>query len=152
VPLFQDLWRNHVGRGYVCDQDEFGNQCAMRLGQAVEASGVSLASERLKRCTGYSPKFKDHVPGHIRSAQDLANVFYWKPSILGAGVKKRISKGSMDDNFDAFNRKQGIVFIMNGWGTTDHIDLWDGLTLQMKGASSSEGYRQVGREVWFWEL
>lgn len=44
--------------------------------------------------------------------------------------------------------KKGIVFIKNGWGPTDHIDVWNG-TL-MKGGSDL--YFARGTEVWFWEI
>lgn len=36
---------------------------------------------------------------------------------------------------------------MNGWGTTDHIDVWNGKT--MKGGSAD--WVNKGDEVWFWE-
>jgi hypothetical protein len=149
---FAKLWKNHVGRSYVCDQTVFGNQCAMRMGKALEDSGISLTGYGLKRCTTYSSKFKSHNPGHVRSAQDLANVFYRNPKLLGAGVRKQIFTGSIDDNLSSFKGKKGMVFIMNGWGSTDHIDLWDGTTMQMKGSSNTTSYRKRGKYTWFWEL
>jgi hypothetical protein len=149
---FQTLWKNHIGRGYVCDQTVFGNQCAMRMGKSLEDSGVSLANKALKRCSSYSTKFKHHSPGHVRSAQELANVFYRNPKLLGAGVKKLILDGSINDNMSSFTHKKGMVFIMNGWGNTDHIDLWDGYLMQMKGSSNTISYRLRGKQVWFWEL
>lgn len=149
---FSTLWKNHTGRGYVCDQDVFGNQCAMRMGKALEDSGISLVSKNLKRCSNYSKKFKNHEPGHIRSAQELANVFYHHPTLLGTGVKKLILDGTIDDNISSFKQKKGMVFIMNGWSNTDHIDLWNGILMQMKGSSDTAGYRKRGKQVWFWEL
>lgn len=149
---FSLLWKNHIGRGYVCDQSVFGNQCAMRMGKALEDSGVSLGGKNLKRCSNYSTKFKDHKPGHIRSAQELANIFYRNPTLLGAGVKKLILDGSIDDNISSFKKKKGMVFIMNGWGNTDHIDLWNGTSMQMKGSSNTTVYRKRGKQVWFWEI
>jgi len=127
---FSTLWNNHVGRDYVCDQNVFANQCAMRMGKALEDTGISLESKSLKRCSNYSTKFKDHKPGHIRSILD----------------------GSIDDNLSAFKNKKGMVFIMNGWGNTDHIDVWNGVTMRMKGASDTITYRKRGKQVWFWEL
>lgn len=123
MATFSTLWANHVGRGYVCDREIFGNQCAMRMGKALEDSGISLKGVTLKRCSGFSSKFSSHKPGHIRSAQELANVFYRKPGLLGEGVKKAIFHGSIDNNIKSFRKKRGMVFIMNGWGNTDHIDL-----------------------------
>lgn len=149
---FATIWKNHVGRAYVCDRAVFGNQCAMRMGEALEKSGVPLKGISLKRCNNYSNKFKSHKPGHIRSAQELANVFYRKPSLLGAGVKKQIFKGSMDANPASFKGKKGMVFIMNGWGNTDHIDIWDGVLMKLKGSANTAAYRKRGKQVWFWEL
>jgi hypothetical protein len=149
---FSNLWKNHVGRGYVCDQATFRNQCAMRMGESLEKSGISLKGKIVKRCTTYSSKFKDHGPGHIRSAQELANVFYRSPKLLGGKVRKQIFDGSIDDNLAALKDKKGMVFIMNGWGGTDHIDLWDGTTMQMKGSADTADYRKRGKQVWFWEL
>ncbi|HEB92361.1 MAG TPA: hypothetical protein ENI94_02625 [Gammaproteobacteria bacterium] len=124
----------------------------MRMGKALEDSGVILAGQNLKRCSDYSTIFKDHKPGHIRSAQELANVFYRNPALLGAGVKKLILDGTIDENISSFKNKKGMVFIMNGWGSTDHIDLWDGLLMKMKRTSNTVGYRKRGKQVWFWEL
>jgi len=153
VSLFANLWAKHPGGSFVCDEMVFSNQCAMRMGYALEESGISLVSENLERCSDYSMRFNDHIPGHIRSAQELANVFYWKPSLLGAAVRRKILMGSIDRNLEAFRRRQGMVFIMNGWGTTDHIDLWDGRTLGLRGAPDlASHYRLRGQQVWFWEL
>ena len=79
---FSTIWSNHVGRGYVCDQATFANQCAMRMGQALEDSNISLHKLTLKRCSHYSKKFKTHNPGHVRSAQQLANLFYRITNII----------------------------------------------------------------------
>ena len=150
---FKTLWNNHVGsRGYVCDRITFKNQCAMRMGEALENSGISLKKFSLKRCSDCSAKFKSHIPGHIRSAQELANVFYRRPSLLGAGVKKFIFSGNVNDNIGFFKNKKGMIFIMNGWDTTDHIDLWDGASMKLKGSSNTNAYRKRGKQVWFWDV
>lgn len=52
--------------------------------------------------------------------------------------------------YEDFLDKRGIVFIQNGWGGTDHIDLWNGTSCVMKGGSRD--YFSRGRAVWFWEL
>jgi hypothetical protein len=41
---------------------------------------------------------------------------------------------------------------MNSWGSPDHIDVWDGINMQMKGSSDTTDYRKRGKQVWFWEL
>ena len=123
---------------------------AMRMGKALEFSGVFLGD--LKRCNNYSSKFKDHKPGHVRSAQELANVFYRNPRLLGNTVNKKIFTGSMKDTLTSLKNKNGMVFIMNGWGSTDHIDLWNGTSMLLRGADSTPNYMAVGKQVWFWEL
>lgn len=149
---FSTIWKNHVGRRYVCDRSTFGNQCAMRMGQALEDSSVSLKKTTLKRCMHYSKKFNTHSPGHIRSAQQLANAFYRKPTLLGVGVKLKTFTGTINDNILSFKNKKGMIFIMNGWGNTDHIDIWDGIKIKMKGSSDTAGYMKRGKQVWFWEI
>lgn len=37
---------------------------------------------------------------------------------------------------------------MNGWGATDHIDIWDGKDLK----GSTPQYFSLGESVWFWKL
>lgn len=153
MPQFSTVWKNHVGsQSFPCDQLIFRNQCAIRMGQALEDSGISLTSQNLKRCKHYSSKFKSHSPGHIRSAQQLANVLYRRPLLLGAGTKMHIKDGSIRKNMNIFKRKKGVVFIMNGWGSTDHIDVWDGTSMKMKGSSNTVAYSQRGKQVWFWEM
>ncbi|MCK5889606.1 MAG: hypothetical protein KAG19_06670 [Methylococcales bacterium] len=149
---FSTLWTNHAGRAYVCDPSIFGNQCAMRMGQALEDSGIDLTNTSLRRCQHYSTRFKHHKPGHIRSAQELANVFYRKPHLLGRGVKKRIFSGCINDHLSEFKDKTGLLFIMNGWGSTDHIDLWNGITMRMRASANTADYQTKGRQVWFWEI
>lgn len=37
---------------------------------------------------------------------------------------------------------------MNGWGGTDHIDIWDGSDM----TGGSPQYFSLGEQVWFWQL
>lgn len=149
---FNILWANHPGRGLVCDEDTFGNQCAMRMGHALRKAGVNL--EGLKTCVGYDRrKFGGHAPGHVRSAQELANRFYRKPKAHALGAKSfKLMRGSIKKNIDSFKNRKGMVFIRNGWGSTDHIDVWKGNAASgtLKGGEAS--YLSKGDEVWFWEF
>lgn len=149
---FSDLWKHHPGRGYVCDTNVFANQCAMRVGVALRALNVDLSG--LKTCVGYdSSKFADHAPGHIRSAQQLANHFYRKPAAHSLGAKSfKIYEGSIGKNIAKLKDLNGMIFIMNGWGSTDHIDVWkgNGATGSLKGGYPE--YLNVGEQVWFWEF
>lgn len=150
---FHKLWRNHPGVSSVCDDTLFPNQCAMRLGSALNKTGITLAGHGLKRCSdAYPERLDDHNPGHIRSAQQLANVFYRKPKLLSPSAETEIYKGSVDNNLKQFRNRKGVLFIKNGWGSTDHIDLWHGGKLKLRGTARSATYRKKGEEVWFWEV
>lgn len=146
---FSTLWRNHAGSGYVCDQSVFANQCAMRMGQALDDSNVDFPRTGLRTCVGYNrSRFADHAPGHIRSAQQLANVFKNNPTLLGGTTTYQKFSGTMNDNLSTLKNVNGMIFILNGWDSTDHIDLWNGTSL--KGGNSS--YFGRGAEVWFWNI
>ena len=44
-----------------------------------------------------------------------------------------------------FAGKRGVIFIMDGWAATDHIDVWDGSLMKAGDAS----YISRGKQVWF---
>jgi len=139
---FQKLWDNHPYPDNPCDIETFANQCAIRMGVALEKSNVDTTSFDIKypkrRCY---PGFK-HKPRHILAAQELANWLETQSKVVGTvNKKKNVTSGD-------YGGKKGIVFIKNGWGPTDHIDLWDGTN--MKAGDST--YFSLGQEVWFWEL
>lgn len=140
---FNKLWNNHPYPNSPCDKSLFQNQCAIRMGVSLEKSGIDTSSFDImypqRRCY---PGLK-HSPRHILAAQELAN---WIDSsnCKEFGSKKVIKGGALS----ALKDKKGIIFIMNGWGNTDHIDLWDGEYL--KGGSSD--WLELGDQVWFWEI
>lgn len=140
---FSKLWKNHPYPNSPCDKSLFQNQCAIRMGVSLEKSGIDTSSFDTmypqRRCY---PGLK-HSPRHILAAQELAN---WidSPNCKEFGTKKVINGEALS----ALKDKKGIIFIMNGWGNTDHIDLWDGEYL--KGGSSD--WLELGDQVWFWEI
>ncbi|AUP76835.1 hypothetical protein CWS02_17740 [Enterobacter sp. EA-1] len=77
-------------------------------------------------------------------AQELATGLLGRHDLVGKAVKKKSVTQS------DYAGKKGIVFIQDGWGSTDHIDVWDGSKMLMKGGSPD--YFALGKEVWFWEL
>ena len=79
---------------------------------------------------------------HILRAQELADWITRNPGYFGS---REIFK---DVTYEKFLGKKGIVFVKDGWGATDHIDIWDGTN--MKGGHSD--YFSKGREIWFWDL
>ncbi|AZB10879.1 hypothetical protein EG344_19590 [Chryseobacterium sp. G0162] len=68
---------------------------------------------------------------HILRAQELADWVDKHPEVFGNTLKLSIKKYPKMDS-KSFKHK-GLIFIKDGWGATDHIDLWD-------------------VEIWFWPL
>jgi hypothetical protein len=99
----------------------------------------------------YSNQFASHAPGHVRGAQAIANRFFKQTHSLGAKTFKAMP-GSINGNLAYLKSRNGMIFIMNGWGTTDHIDVWrgDGSSGDLKGGYTS--YFGLGTEIWFWEF
>jgi len=148
---FSELWKLHVGLGYPCDATVFENQCAIRMGAALSDAKISLANRGLRTCVQYNPRrFKSHAPGHIRSAQQLADVFKKQPTLLGEGVTRDDWKGSINTNLKTLTKRKGMIFLLNGWGRTDHIDLWNGYTKELRGGAAT--FFDKGQRVWFWEI
>ena len=147
VSLMKAVWHNHVGREYICDQMHFPNQCAIRMGAALELSGVKLPTSRriLRRCTTEYRAFKDHkhgdVKGHVLAAQELANWIKSQPATFG-------TRHIVSNKSDIIGRP-GLIFIRNGWDSTDHIDVWDGESL----AGGFPSYFDVDYDdLWFWDV
>ena len=131
---FDLLWLNHPYPGSPCAA-EFPNQCAIRMGVALERSGVDMSSFPGARC------WHGHRPGHILRAQELAD---WL-SIQGIFGPRTVFRKQRD-----LGDKRGIVFVQNGWGSTDHIDLWDGPNGAMR--AGSPDYLERGNAIWLWIL
>jgi hypothetical protein len=135
------LWRAHP-KGVVkpCDPHYFVNQCAIRLGVALAGAGVSLASFTGARCF---PRLKHHPP-HILRAQELASWLLTQTGVVGPVTKY---KGS-DVSLASITTKQGIIFIKDGWGATDHIDV----LYRGKLAGGDVSWLIMGKELWVWQL
>jgi hypothetical protein len=118
----------------------------MRLGVALDAAKIKLIGVR--RCATAYPAYKNHHPGHILGAQELADALVKHPAYFGSKVKTRKMPGSMLANMAFLENKKGVLFILNGWGTTDHIDLWNGQ--ELKGGMRT--YFNVGEQIWFWHI
>lgn len=150
-PNFALLWGNHPDGTHPCDSSKFRNQCAIRLGVALEKSGYDTSRLAVRRCSTAYPALKAHAPGHILSAQELADALALDSRSWSANARVKKFPGSIRKNQSAFAGRKGIVFIQNGWGPVDHIDLWDGS--RVKGATILPGaFTQSGTAVWFWDL
>lgn len=141
MPLLttQKLWDNHPYPDSPCDQSLFQNQCAIRMGVALNAAGLSTASFPGAKCYANLK----HSPKHVLRAQQLADWLVTQTISVGT-VKKYGNKMTSAD----FLGKKGIVFIRDGWGATDHIDVWNGSALK----GGTPDYFARGKEIWFWEL
>lgn len=139
---FDILWKNHPGNLKPCNVVEFPNQCAIRMSEAFNKSGVDLTSFSGAKCwEKHEDKFR-----HILRAQELDNWVDKHPEIFGNTVKlSRKKYPTMSSK--SFNHK-GLIFIKDGWGATDHIDLWDKNSLR----AGSVDYLSLGVEIWFWPL
>lgn len=132
-PGFEELWKNYPknvnGKIVHPSNDSYAkNQCAIRLGLALQKSGVDMSN------------YTDPVTseGYPRGAQSLAN---WIVSNFGS---PQITKNR--DVFLKLNSgKTGIFFQKAlGPGRSNHIDLWN------KEKAGSSIY--VSGEIWFWEI
>jgi hypothetical protein len=148
---FSALLANHPGQeAVVCDLTAFKNQCAIKMGVALEKSGVDLSFFQGERCSG---NFKPpHIPGHrhILRAQELADWLRKRTKLVG---KVEISKPVP---WDAYKGKKGIVFFQNVTGLEgiDHIDVFDGLALKngCKLGKRNLDWVAVCEYIWFWDL
>jgi len=151
INLFNKLWKHHPGFAETpCDSDLFRNQCAIRMGVALEGADVDTSAFDVRRCSTDFPALRDHEPGHILGAQELANALARHAQEWPSTSRVQKFTGTMKDNWQHFKAHRGIIFIRNGWGTTDHIDLWDAFKNEMPGARNP--YLTRGQQVWFWWL
>ena len=132
------IWNAHPFPAFPCDRATFGNQCAIRMSVALAGAGVDLSGFRGARCY----PGMGHGGRHILRAQELADWIARRTDLFGT-VGKRTGVTAAD-----YAQAPGIVFIQNGWGPTDHIDIWDGAAI--KGGNLD--YFARGKEVWFWPL
>ncbi|MFN0100966.1 MAG: type VI secretion system amidase effector protein Tae4 [Bryobacteraceae bacterium] len=134
----QTIWSSHPS-GFPCDAKLFKNQCAIRMGVALNGAGISIATFSGAKCY---PGLK-HSTKHILRAQELADWLTGRTSAVGAVKIHKAPVSSV-----TFAGKKGLVFIKDGWGSTDHIDIWNGFALK----GGTPDYFARGKEVWFWEL
>jgi len=139
---FKTLWNNHPYKITPCNKAVFENQCAIRMGVAMESSGIDTASfdEMFPNRRCY-PGF-NHKPSHILSAEQMAK---WMHANIGVFGQKKILK---KDRLTTLKDKKGFIFIFNGWGSGDHIDLWNGTELR----AGAKDWLERGDELWFWEI
>lgn len=147
VSLMKLFWHNHPGRRNICDETLFANQCAIRMSTALELSGIKLSQDRrvLRRCTTEYRAFKHHkeglIKGHVLAAQELANWIKSQPSTFG--------NRSVVHSKEEIIGRSGIIFFRDGWGSTDHIDVWDGQALV---GGFPDYFDSDFKDLWFWDV
>jgi hypothetical protein len=178
---FSALWANYSSESPCVGKDDkpppgWQNQCAVRVGLAMERSGVSFKSFSSGRCpTG------PQSGGMVGSAQALANWLKTRP-FPGCPAVKVIKPSNW---MNEVRGKTGIIFFKDYWrrkgevtgvGSGDHIDLWnrDTLTRSLvsflrftigisrfpnlnpwsRAADNENWFSDLGRssEIWFWEI
>ncbi len=109
-------------------KDDYKNQCAIRLGYAMQKSGISLKSY---------PIFNKTTEGYPRSSKGLAD-WIWKKfgrPIIYNDIEQFVNSESLN---------KGIMFELAAPGGISHIDLWN------KGDTGSGFYQ--AEKIWFWEI
>ncbi|MCL6272183.1 type VI secretion system amidase effector protein Tae4 [Sansalvadorimonas sp. 2012CJ34-2] len=153
---FSKLWDNHPSVESTFDdapclvngKRAFENQCAIRLGESLRKSGVSLETFKGAKC------WHKHNPAHILRAEELAN---WLKSPFSPFKKRVVFEGV--NGFDQIKGKTGIIFFKDYYGPGqqgDHIDLWNGIRLTKYSTWFEFAFRG-GRHysdatVWFWPV
>lgn len=120
----------------------FANQCAIRLGVALRATGVlGLAGAPGVVSCWFHPR----SAGHTLRAEELAN-WLARGTVFGAPTKLKGAGAATD-----LQGKQGVVFVKDFYGpgnSGDHIDIWD-VDHMLSGSTT---YFDKARAVWFWSL
>ena len=144
------LWRNHSSNWTPPDHRPckkkngtfaYENQCAIRMGLALQGAGINTSSVPGARC------WYGHGRSHILRVRDLNPWIESKSSVIGCQKKVVHTDVTHKD----FTNKKGIVYFENFWGTNnqgDHIDLWNGT----KVAKGDLDFFERSEEVWFWEM
>ncbi|MGP9826916.1 type VI secretion system amidase effector protein Tae4 [Ectopseudomonas khazarica] len=167
--IFKELWESHptiTGEDNPCTtngQVNFSDQCAIRIGVALNACGVDTSSIPGVRYCWHHKK----SAGHILAAEELA-VALTRYRIPGLGPVQKIDPSKFKDELIS---QRGIIFFKDYWlrqgesfanRSGDHIDLWNGtrLTDWFSWARIQAGFSWQGtfsdfedsKQVWFWKV
>lgn len=146
MSLFSKLWSLlPENTEYPCDKSKYGNQCAIRMSVALQSAGIDMTSCSAVKCD-YHLTTHTKVKHYLR-AQELATWFE-KKSVFGKTYKYSRQEINKRGYKDIFDNRQGVIFIQDGWGPTDHVDLWNGNLIK----NGSLNYFNKGVAIWFWEI
>jgi hypothetical protein len=135
----------------------YGNQCAIRLGEAFKLAGIIVPrTDSTAQC-----KLAGH-PQHVLLAEQLGMWLLYQKVRFGAVEKKVGQKWDPTNGVSAasYAKRKGVIFFKDFWArdgeneaknpTGDHIDLWDGT--RQGSSSGNDSYFTRSKQVWFWEL
>ena len=124
---FDELWKNYPSNDPCVNpatkKKAYDNQCAIRVGLALEKCGVGFKSFRGPRC-----EFGAAGNGMVLRAQELADWLSTQPFANCTKPKMYSGKGFQS----SVAAQKGIIFFKDYWlrdgektPTGDHIDLWN---------------------------
>jgi hypothetical protein len=151
--MFDRFWSNHPSNqtppnNDPCSTDgapNFPNECCIRFGTMLVASGIKLTKYKGAFC------WYGHGKTHTLRVEEMK---LWLNSDAVSFVKKAdISKRSHghQKTYQDYQNMRGIVVFRNFWGENnqgDHIDLWNGTRV----AHGALDYFERSEEIWFWKM
>jgi hypothetical protein len=164
LTTFKKLWNNHPSvSGYMdgkpCSKNGtplFSNQCAIRMGHALQAAGFDVSRMRVRLCWHHKKQ-----RFHVLAAEELAKAIN-RSVVPGIGKLKKLKP---DEFTTQIKGKKGIIFFKDYWRrsgetnkgrTGDHIDLWNGNKLTNSSFftfwSNYFHTYDNSKEIWFWPV
>jgi hypothetical protein len=140
-----------------------GNRCAVVVGVALNIKPSDEAQS-----------FRTMPANHVATVPGMPFLakFFVKAQHLADATAERFGPPDIKvpgtAAIDAIASKQGVIFMQDCWGgfvlpvikikvtedTADHIDLWDGSTLEIyrdKPIGAVHAFVKKSKQVWFWE-
>ncbi|KGE13166.1 T6SS effector amidase Tae4 family protein [Sphingobacterium deserti] len=146
MALFDRLWTNlPTNLVFPCDQVRYQNQCAIRMSVALQKSEISVRDCPAVKCDFHLSEH--NTIKHFLRAQELANWFKQSGLFGKTNIYERATLNKLGTRA-VFSNRKGIIFIEDGWGPTDHIDLWNGQFIKNGGSD----YLEKGVRIWFWDV
>ncbi len=145
---FADLWKAYPG-GKPCDgkrEDgslQFKNQCAIKVGVALKAVGVTFKSYPAKRKCWFHPD-----ADHTLAAKELADWLELQP-FVGCKKSENVTGAEWRDRVSG---RTGIICFEDYYSDSeaggDHIDLWNGSRMTDMSSWLRTRYGIVWEGVW----
>lgn len=160
-PPFQPLWdyyqynyKHNIAKGLVPNEDRCAIQMSMTLGLeplSGEANLHSLGPTVARKIIKFIKEQKIDMPLKEVTDAEIAKRYYIRAQELANRLKKEWGSPSVLSGTKAemqLTNKKGVIFIMDAWGNTDHIDVWDSNRI---GSDINVPFN-MAKEIWFWEI